>query len=193
MRSRRSSSSSASRSTASSASIRARTAAISSSGRSSSSSPARESSSSSNRSASSSGSSCTAARISSPSAVAAASTRSAICAGCRRTSFGCGTFSRTVGHVPRERLDAGPVEQARPLAREPLGVPARDDAPDDPARAHVDPDDAPPAFEAGELDVVGAAQARAVDVDQLPVENVLARGAPPAAGARTAAGRAGRS
>ena len=41
-------------------------------------------------------------------------------------------------------------------------------------RTDVDPDDAPPAFDARDLDLVCAHKPGAVDVDQLPVEQVFA-------------------
>ena len=111
------------------------------------------------------------ARISSPSRCDAASTRSASWAGCSRASFGCGTRSRTVGTWPGERLDGRPVEEAaRPDRRRKR---ARHEPPQQPAEADVDADDAIPAFEARELDLVRADEPRAVDVDQLPVEHVL--------------------
>ena len=50
---------------------------------------------------------------------------------------------------------------------------AREEAPKQALWADVDADDAPPAFDARDLDLVRAHQPRAVDVDQLPVEQVF--------------------
>ena len=76
--------------------------------------------------------------------------------------------------VSRERLDARPVEEVGD-ADGSWRDSARQQAPEQAARVDVDADDAPPAFDAGDLDLVRADEAGAVDVDQLPVEQVLAQ------------------
>ena len=75
------------------------------------------------------------------------------------------------GDVPRERLDRGPVEEAARL--DPPGERARQHAPDEAPHADVDADHAVPALEPRELDLVRAHEPGTVDVDQLPVEDVL--------------------
>ena len=171
---RRSSSNWASRSAASSVSMRAIRSAISWSSRSSANSSWCSSPSSSKTSASSSGSCLTAAMISSPWPCGAASTRSASSAGWRRASFGCGTRSWIVGMWP---VNGSTLAQSRksetPTAR---GATARGSSRRSRLRGlDVDADDAPPAFDAGDLDLVRAHEPGAVDVDQLPVEQVFAQ------------------
>ena len=90
--------------------------------------------------------------------------------------------------VAGERLEARPVEEVGDA--DPRRDRPREQAPEQALRADVDPDDAPPAFDAGDLDLVRAHEPGAVDVDQLPVEEVLAAAAARPRGARTAAGRA---
>src|SRR6185312_13707493 len=72
--------------------------------------------------------------------------------------------------VADERLDARPVEElaGRDVGAERLGQ----QAPQAAAGAGVDADDPPGAADEGELDLVGANEARALDVDQLTVEQV---------------------
>ena len=128
--------------------------------------------------------------ISSPSLCDAASTRSASSAGCSRASFGCGTRSRTVGTCP---VNGSTVAQSRNVpsvtaARERT----REEPAQQPAQADVDADDAVPALEARELDLVRAHEPGAVDVDQLPVEHVLLQQHLAPAAARSAGGRDGR-
>jgi len=73
--------------------------------------------------------------------------------------------------VPDERLDARPVEE-RPCgdaaAQRPWEQPAHAAA-----RAGVDADHPPPALDARELDLVGAHEPGAIDVDELVIEDVL--------------------
>ena len=73
-------------------------------------------------------------------------------------------------HVPDERLDASPVEEL--AGRDVRAEPLRQQPPQAAARAGVDADDAPGAGDERELDLVGAHQPRALDVDQLAVEQV---------------------
>ena len=129
------------------------------------------SASSSNTSASSSGSWWTAAMISSPWLRGAASTRSASSAGCSRASFGCGTRSWTVGMWP---VNGSRLAQSRKLET-PIRCASRawEQPPQQAAQADVDPDDPPPALDPGDLDLVRAHEPGAVDVDQLPVEDVV--------------------
>src|SRR5579862_870273 len=74
-------------------------------------------------------------------------------------------------YVAGERLDRGPVEER--ARRDAVGERARNDAPPEAAQADIHADDAVPAVKPCELDLVGAHEPGAVDVDQLPVENVL--------------------
>src|SRR5271154_6945611 len=72
--------------------------------------------------------------------------------------------------VPHERLHAGPVDESseRDVGARRLGQQAAKAA----ARARVDAHHAPGSGEQRELDLVRAHQSRALDVDQLPVEQV---------------------
>ena len=73
-------------------------------------------------------------------------------------------------HVPDERLDAGPVEEL--AGRDVRAERLRQQAAQPAAGAGVDADHAPGAGDERELDLVGAHEPRALDVDQLPVEQV---------------------
>ena len=172
-------------SAASSGAIRERISATCASGRSSRNSRWCWSSSSSNTSASSSRSSSpTAWMISSPSWREAASTRSAICAGWSLASFGWGTRRRTVGTCPTNgstpaQSRNSPVAMCAPS---PFGSSRRK-----PPRGPVStPTTRQEPATQRELDLVGAHQPRALDVDQLAVEQVALAAAPPRGGARTA-------
>ncbi len=74
-------------------------------------------------------------------------------------------------HVAGEGLDRGPVEEFVRPDRVRKG--SRDDPAQKPAKADVDADDAIPAVESRELDLVRTDEPGAVDIDQLPVEHVL--------------------
>ena len=73
--------------------------------------------------------------------------------------------------VPREWLDRGPVEEF--AGRDALREGVREEPADEAAEADVDADDAVPPVEPDKLDLVGADEAGAVDVDQLAVEHVF--------------------
>ena len=76
--------------------------------------------------------------------------------------------------VAGERLEARPVEEVGDA--DAPGATARGSSRRSRLRGlDVDADDAPPAFDAGDLDLVRAHEPGAVDVDQLPVEQVLAQ------------------
>jgi len=73
-------------------------------------------------------------------------------------------------HVSDERLDAGPVEE---LARRDVRAEAlRQQAAQSAARTGVHAHHAPGPGHQRELDLVGAHQARTLDVDQLAIEQV---------------------
>ena len=74
------------------------------------------------------------------------------------------------GHVSDERLDARPIEEL--AGGDVRAEPLRQQAPQTPAGTGVDADHAPGARDERELDLVGAHQARALDVDQLAVEQI---------------------
>ena len=94
-------------------------------------------------------------------------------------------------HVAGERLDATPSRGTRPARS--ASASARGNEPaQQPRRPGVDADDAVPAVEPRELDLVRAHEARAVDVDQLPVEHVLLQQHLLRAALERAAGRAAR-
>ncbi len=113
-----------------------------------------------------------ASMISSPSRCEAASTRSAIWAGWSLASFGCGTRRRTVGTCPS---NGSTLAQSRNVAGGDAARRAAAAAAAAGRRAgRVDADHALPAVEPRELDLVGADEAGALDVDQLPVEHVAA-------------------
>ena len=163
--SRRSWSRSAMRSAASSGAIVASRRAASASERELRNSRWCSGSSSSKTSASSSRSWPTASMISSPSSCEAASTRSAIWAGRRRASLRYGMRRRAVGTwatngsmLSQSTIEPGPLLRAIGRGSDPA---------QDATAARVDADDLPVTVDAGELDLVGADQPPAHQVDQV--------------------------
>jgi hypothetical protein len=73
--------------------------------------------------------------------------------------------------VSDERLDARPVEER--ARRHATTEWARQQPSHAASWSRVDADDAPPAFDARELDLVDTHQARVIHVDQLMVEHVV--------------------
>ena len=108
--------------------------------------------------------------ISSPSRREAASTRSAIWAGWSLASLGWGMRRRTVGTCPTNGSTLAQSRKSPVAMRRPSGFGSSRRSP--PRAPGVDADHAPGAGDVGQLDLVGAHQARALDVDQLAVEHV---------------------
>jgi hypothetical protein len=82
------------------------------------------------------------------------------------------TSANHPGRLAGERLEARPVDEVP--GPDPPRQPFRQEATEAAAGAGVDPDHSIPAVESRQLDLVGADQPRAVDVDQLVVEDVVA-------------------
>src|SRR5205807_5569235 len=76
------------------------------------------------------------------------------------------------GDMADKRLDACPVEECAHL--DPFAERSREQPAKRRAEARIDADDTPDAVDRRDLDLVRPHQARAVDIDQLPIEHVLA-------------------